>query len=355
VHEDPPRLHRREWFSRGDLTKWTVVLVAGAVVLAGAFGATTWFLNRRSGVPRSDRVIATPVPSLQPSPTAVGGPIVIHGTGDVNLDIGQLGVLRSSFDAPWAGVRDLFKADDITIVNLECAAGEGGAAQDKQYTFRCHHPAYNAMRAAGVEVAGQGNNHSMDFGPQAMLDGITRLRAADVVPVGSGRNAAEANTAHVFETKGKKVAVLGFSAVVPNPTWLAGPSRPGLANGYDIANLQNAVRAAGELSDFVVVSIHMGVERAAQPRASDVARAHALVDAGADIVFGHHAHVLQPLEIYKDRPIFFGLGNFVWPSGGATAVGEAVITPDGRVQACLLPASVRGGRPELNDPGARCA
>ncbi len=328
--------------------------MASAAVLAGAFGATTWFLNRRSDVARSDRVIATPLPSLLPSPTADEGPIVIHGTGDVNLDRGQLGVLRSSFDAPWAGVRDLFKAVDITIVNLECAAGEGGAAQDKQYTFRCHHPAYNAMRAAGVEVAGQGNNHSMDFGPDAMLDGIARLRAAGVIPVGSGRNAAEANTAHVVEIKGKKVAVLGFSAVVPSPTWLAGPARPGLANGYDIANLRSAVRAADEMADFVVVSIHMGVERATQPRAADIARSHALVDAGADVVFGHHAHVLQPLQIYKDRPIFFGLGNFVWPSSGATAVGEAVITPDGRVQACLLPASIRGGRPALNDPSARC-
>jgi poly-gamma-glutamate synthesis protein (capsule biosynthesis protein) len=158
----------------------------------------------------------------------------------------------------------------------------------------------------------------------------------------------------VFEIKGKKVAVLGFSAVVPSPSWLAGPHHPGLANGYDIANLQSAVRAAKAQADYVVVSIHMGVERATQPRASDIARAHALVDAGADVVFGHHAHVLQPLQIYEERPIFFGLGNFVWPSGGQTTVAEAIITPDGRVHACLLPASIRGGRPALNDPAARC-
>ena len=273
----------------------------------------------------------------------------------MNLDIRQLGALRSSFDAPWVGVQDLFRTDDITIVNLECAAGEGGAAQDKEYTFRCHHPAYNAMRAAGVEVAGQGNNHSMDFGPQAMLDGIARLRAADVAPIGSGLNAAQANAAHVVEIRGKKIAVLGFSAVVPSPSWLAGPHHPGLANGYDIANLQSAVRAASALADFVVVTIHMGVEKATQPRASDIARAHALVDAGADVVFGHHTHVLQPLQIYKDRPIFFGLGNFVWPSGGATAVGEVVISPDGSVKACLLPASIRGGRPALSPDAQRCA
>jgi hypothetical protein len=331
---------------------YSIVAIGGLAAVAAGFGGVTWYLNRSENTATSVAVKATPRPT--PTPQAVAGPIVIHGTGDVNLDIGQLGVLRSSFDAPWAGVRELFGSDDMTIVNLECAAGEGGEEQDKEYTFRCHHPAYGAMRAAGVEVAGQGNNHSMDFGPQAMLDGIARLRAADVVPVGSGRNAAEANTAHVVDIKGKKIAVLGFSAVVPSPTWLAGPARPGLANGYDVANLQSAVRAADQLADFVVVSIHMGVERATQPRASDVARAHALVDAGADVVFGHHAHVLQPLEIYKDRPIFFGLGNFVWPSGGATAVGEAVITPDGRVSACLLPASIRGGRPALNDPAARC-
>lgn len=332
-----------------------LLALSALLILLGSFVVTTRVLDEDGATSTPIRAAArtaTPTAALTAAPT--GGPIVIHGAGDVNLDIGQLGLLRSSFDAPWTSIRELFGSDDLTVVNLECAAGEGGTAQDKQYTFRCHHPAYNAMRAAGVEVAGQANNHSMDFGPDAMLDGISRLRTAGLVPVGSGRNTAEANTPHVFDIKGKKVAVLGFSAVVPSPSWLTGPNHPGLANGYDIANLQSAVRAADQQADYVVVSIHMGVERATQPRASDIARAHALVDAGADVVFGHHAHVLQPLQIYKERPIFFGLGNFVWPSGSSTAVGEAIITPDGRVHACLLPAATRGGRPALNDAAVRC-
>ncbi|MEX0873750.1 MAG: CapA family protein [Actinomycetota bacterium] len=325
----------------------------GALVALGAgFGGVTWLLNRPDPSPTPAAAVATASPT--PTPTPLSGPIVIHGTGDVNLDIGQLGLLRTSFDAPWTGVRDLFVSDDLTVVNLECAAGEGGAKQDKQYTFRCHHPAYAAMRSAGVEVANQANNHSMDFGPEPMLDGKVRLRAADVVAVGLGANAAEANAAFVFEIKGKKVAVLGFSAVVPSPSWLAGASHAGLANGYDIANLKSSVQAADEQADFVVATIHMGEEGHTSPRSADIARAHALVDAGADVVFGHHAHVLQPLEFYKGRPIFFGLGNFVWPRNGPTAVGEVTLFPDGRVGACLLPAGISGGRPSLNDPSARC-
>jgi poly-gamma-glutamate synthesis protein (capsule biosynthesis protein) len=173
--------------------------------------------------------------------------------------------------------------------------------------------------------------------------------------VGSGANAAEANAPFVFDIKGKKIAVLGFSAVVPSPSWLAGPAHAGLANGYDIANLQRGVQAAAAQADFVVVSIHMGEESHTSPRSSDIARAHALVDAGADVVFGHHTHVLQPLEFYKGRPIFFGLGNFVWPRNGPTAVGEVIFSPDGRVNACLLPARISGGRPSLIDPNERCA
>jgi poly-gamma-glutamate synthesis protein (capsule biosynthesis protein) len=146
--------------------------------------------------------------------------------------------------------------------------------------------------------------------------------------------------------------LLGFGGVVPAADWLAGAARPGMASGDDTAAMTAAVRAAGEVSDLVFVTVHWGVELDTRPRAEDVARAHAMIDAGADGVFGHHAHRLQPLDSYRGRPIAWGLGNFVWPTlsdaGSRSAMAEFVVEPDGTVSGCLLPVWITSpGRPEL--------
>ncbi len=317
-----------------------IVLAASGLAVAGGYAGVSWYVARPS-----PSLSPGPAPTASPTPSPSGpGRLVVHATGDVNLDPSQLGTARSSFAAPWDGVRDLFGSDDLTIVNLECSPGAGGAEQDKEYTFRCEN-GHQEMRGAGVEVANLGNNHSGDVGPDALLDGLERLRRAGVAPVGAGRDAREANRAAVFDIKGWKVAVLGFGGVVPTPGWFAGANRPGVANGYSIDSMVAAVREADAVADFVFVTIHWGEELDTEPEPDDVGRAHALVDAGADAVFGHHAHRLQPLEFYKERPIAFGLGNFVWPSSARTAIAQVVVSAEGAISACLLPADIGGGKP----------
>ena len=278
---------------------------------------------------------------------------MIHGTGDVLLDPTQLGALADGYDAPWTGVRDLFRSDALSVVNLECSPGGGGAPEEKEFVFRCA-DGFEEMSDNGVDVANLGNNHAGDHGKQPLLDGRAALLRAGVVPVGAGTNEAHANEAALFERNGKTIAVLGFGGVVPSPTWIAKANSPGVADGYDTASMARAVRAAAAIADIVVVSIHWGAELDTLPRGDDVDRARAMIDAGADAIFGHHAHVLQPLEFYAGRPIFFGLGNFVWPRGGPTAVAEVVFDPDGDIEACLLPGTISGGRPAVSVENA-CA
>lgn len=288
-----------------------------------------------------------------PSPASLE-PIVVHGTGDVNLDPNDLGLLATSYDAPWTGVRELFRSDDVSVVNLECAAGEGGAkVPDKQFNFRCAR-GFEAMRRNGVDVANQANNHGLDYGPEAMLNGRVSLSRAGIVPVGVGHDVDEANQPAVFNVRGRTIAVLGFGGVIPFPNWLATEDRPGMADGDDIDSMVAAVKAADEIADYVFVSIHWGAERETEPQPGDVARAHAMIDAGADGIFGHHAHRLQPMEVYEGRPIFYGLGNFVWGRPGPTAVAEVVIEPEGKIIGCMLPGRTIGGRPVLDDPAKRC-
>lgn len=301
---------------------------------------------------------AAPSPS---SPEATGPPpargrLVIHGTGDVNLDPGSIPALRAKgYAHAWTGLSGLFTRDDLTVVNLECAASTLGAPVPKAFNFRCDPAALPAMRAAGVDVANIANNHGGDYGSQALLDSRANLLRAGIAPVGAGENAAVANTPALFASNGWTIAVLGFSGVVPSGDWLAGPAHPGMANGYDIASMTAAIRAADQLADLVLVTIHWGQELDTQPRPEDVTRAHAMIDAGADGIFGHHTHRLQPLGWHRDRPIAWGLGNFVWPTlsaaGSQTAVAEFVVEPDGSVKACLLPAVIASpGHPVLTQP-----
>ena len=270
----------------------------------------------------------------------------MHATGDVLLDPALVGLLAASRSAPWTAVTQTFRHDDVTIVNLECTPGTGGAPEVKQYTFRCADgPAQSAMHAAGVDVANLGNNHTQDFGPAAMLDGRARLLRAGLAPVGAGHDAAEANAPAIFARGGHTVAVVGFSRVVPYARWTAKDNHPGVASGYSIPSMVAAVHEARARADLVFATIHWGEEGKTVPLQEDVERAHALIDAGATAVFGHHAHVLQPLEFYKGRPIFYGLANFVWPQNGPSGIAEVRVSSKGAISACLLPVTLTNGRP----------
>ena len=153
--------------------------------------------------------------------------------------------------------------------------------------------------------------------------------------------------------KGWKIAVLGFDEVLNLPLdAVAGAHRPGTAAGHDFSLMVRAVKETSREVDIVVVMIHWGVELDTRPREYQVSEGHRLVDAGADIVFGAHSHRLQPFLVYKDRPIFWSLGNLVWPNfsveGSTTAVAEVTITREGRIVGRLLPAFITApGHPEL--------
>ncbi|MEM7271957.1 MAG: CapA family protein [Actinomycetota bacterium] len=287
--------------------------------------------------------------------------IVINGVGDVNVDpnyIPALGI--EGYDHAWSGLGGLFTEDDLTVINLECPISDPGvgAPVSKQFVFRCDPAALSSMVAAGVEVANQGNNHVLDHGVDAMLASIDNLRAAGIAPVGAGRDAAAAAEAARFERAGWTIAVVGFGGVVPGASWIATDDRAGMADGDTVETMVAAVEAAAATADLVVVTIHWGVELQSGPPPADVIRAEAMIDAGADAIFGHHPHRLNALDFYRDRPIFWSLGNFVWPrlsaAGSDTAVAQVVVEPDGSIGACLLDVTiVSNGRPTLDDPTIR--
>jgi poly-gamma-glutamate capsule biosynthesis protein CapA/YwtB (metallophosphatase superfamily) len=287
-----------------------------------------------------------------PGPPA-RGTLVIHGTGDVSLDPSQIPAFRThGYTWAWSGLGGLFRSDDLTVVNLECPATDVVDPQPKAFAIRCDPQALPAARLAGVDVANQANNHAYDDGPSGLVDSLTSIRAAGLVAVGAGTDQSEALRAASLQIGGWTVAVLGIDEVLDPVDEVAGPDKPGTAAGHDFALALQAVRDAAVSSDLVVVMIHWGVELDARPRLYQVEQAHRMIDAGADVIFGSHPHRLQPMETYRGRPIFYSLGNLVWPrlttATRVTAIAEVVVTPDGAIRTRLLPVEiVSDGHPVL--------
>lgn len=287
------------------------------------------------------------------------GTLVIHATGDVSLDPSQIRAFRThGYGWAWSGLDDLFRNDDLTLVNLECPATDVVEPVSKAFTIRCDPDALPEARDAGVDVVSQANNHAFDEGPSGLVDSLSAIRTAGLVPVGAGADREEALRAPIFQTGGWRVAILGVDQVVDPPEEVAGTDEPGTAVGHDFAMAIRAVREAAASSDLVMVMIHWGIELDAHPRAYQVKQAHRLIDAGADVILGAHAHRLQPMEIYRGRPIYYCLGNFVWPrltlEQRTTAVAEITVGSSGTFRARLLPAEiVSPGHPVLDRDSRR--
>ena len=350
------------------------VVVVGALAGLSAYallgpgqdvmGSSTTALAQAVSTMESTTTISTPRTTTAPLTTTSTHPprgwLVIQGTGDVNLDTGYIPALAAEgWDHAWSGLDGLFLEDHLTVINLECAPSDLGSPEPKEFVFRCPSDALPSLAANGIEVANLGNNHSGDYGKEAMVDGRANLLASGVAPVGAGSDIDEAGAPALIEVEGWTIAVVGFGGVFPNDAWVASDDTAGMRNGDDIPSMVAAVEAAAAQADLVVVTIHWGVELDNTPRPEDVERAQAMIDAGADIIFGHHPHRLQPLDVIDGRPVFWSLGNFVWPNfsraGSITAVARAVVSPDGTIEGCLIPALIEDpGHPVLTgEPSCR--
>lgn len=279
--------------------------------------------------------------SATPSPSGAREKIVIQGGGDVSLDPAFLPVLRSKgFAWAWSGLGSVFRDDDLSIVNLECPATTVEAPAARTPVFRCSPEALSTTRAAGIDVANQANEHVFDQGTEGFLDSLRRLRAAGIAPVGAGSNSSSAITPAVFERGGWKIAVVGIGQVT---TQAATSSSPGTA-GLDFASALAGIRAAAQTADIVVVTVHWGSDGDTQPRSLQVEQAKQMVAAGADVIFGHHSHRLQPLRIVDGTPVFFSLGNLVWAafSDGSTTtgIGRVAISAEGKIEASIVPVRI---------------
>ncbi|CAN5458387.1 hypothetical protein BH23ACT9_BH23ACT9_23660 [soil metagenome] len=277
-------------------------------------------------------------------------PITIAFAGDIHGEppIDQL--LRRG-DNPLEGVADLLGDADLAVVNLETAVGTLGRPADKTYTFQADPALATALADAGVDVVTLANNHALDYGIEAADETRAVVEGEGMAVVGYGRDAEDAYAAHVVDIGGRTVAVVGLSRVLPVIDWAAEANRPGMASAYDTGAAVEAVRAASALADHVVVTIHWGQERWVCPNADQVSLARALSNAGADVIAGHHPHVLQGLVTFQDTLIAYSVGNFVFyartPATRQSGVLTVTLGGGGVEDHLWSPAVIDGqGRPQ---------
>lgn len=233
--------------------------------------------------------------------------------GDVMLSRRVAEKMRlNGFDYPFEKMKDFLMGGDLVFGNLETPITAGRDIRTGEMIFRADAGSELALKNAGFAVLSLANNHTPNFGAAGLRETFRRLRAAGIAYAGAGENEAEALTPAYVEAGGLRFAFLAFndSDVVP-PSYGAGDGRPGTAL-MDIPKMTAAVAGAKKEAALVIVSMHSGVEYAAVPNARQTAFARAAVEAGAEMVIGHHPHVVQTAEKYRGKWIFYSLGNFVF-------------------------------------------
>lgn len=321
----------------GDWRRWQVDHLTGHWLGLDRSGCPATGANAPVMLDQGDDLrgcVASPRPSpaerawvtrrhLAPLAAAFGGDV--HGEGRVAQH------LRAGGN-PLAAAAPLLASADLAVVNLETAVGTRGRPQPgKTFTFRAPPALLPALAGAGVDVVSLANNHALDYGVDALLETIDRARAAGLEVTGAGRDSAEAYAPALVEVGRRTVAVVGLSRVLP-AGWAAGPSRPGVASAHDVGAAVRAVEEADPRADLVVVAIHWGVEGATCPAAHQLDLASRLVAAGADVIAGHHPHVLQGIERQDSALVAYSLGNFVWyhSRSPSNRTGVWTVTLDGR-------------------------
>ncbi|MGE5678364.1 MAG: CapA family protein [Pseudomonadota bacterium] len=281
--------------------------------------------------------------------------LVLSFAGDIMFDKSVAGYIKAKGgDYIFQGYEVYFKGSDIVFGNLETAiSGKGEPNIDKEYNFRSSQDIIPYLKKYNFTALSIANNHAMDFGRTAFVDGLKALGENGISYGGGGMNKKEAVDGVIIERKGMKIGFIAFSGVIPDVDWYAGQKRSGMIGSYKVhePEVLGAVSGLASRCDLLVVSVHWGKEGTKVPGAREVELGHKLVDAGADVVMGHHPHIVQGFEKYKDKLIMYSLGNFIFTTSHTALPNKTLLATvrfdrSGRIKSVeAVPGIIKSGRP----------
>ncbi len=340
-------------------------LLLSAVFLCGCAEKKTQVNTLPQGV------LITDEPSVKPAETAEittavitvpettapqpSGTVKIAFAGDTTQsDVFAEATSWRSMKYPFEDVNGIFSEADISFVNLETCVSDRGESEKKEgYGFQTLPEYLQVYTEAGIDIVSVANNHVRDFGMDALDDTFKNLTNNGIAYIGAGQNITEAEKMVVYEVNGVKLGFTALNMINMDPTWYARNDHAGIncVDFADCGEYLNLISEYDKQCDVLFVSVHWGIEYTNAITEEQEQFGHLLCDSGADIILGHHSHVLQPVEYYNGSMIFYSLGNFLFykmdDEAGKTAVFEIEIDKNGFVSGKLSPVFISNCKSNL--------
>ena len=240
--------------------------------------------------------------------------LVITLTGDILLDRGvRHAIDKQGIDQLFSvGIDSMLQASDLVVGNLECPATQIKAPVFKQYIFRAEPEWLSDLKRHGITHLNLANNHSIDQGREGLMDTYQNIQKTGIVPFGAGRNMQEAIQPVLLSNSPRRVwLVASLQLALENYAHL--PDHPCVSQqSIDALCRQIAQLRQDDPTCYIIISLHWGWENHVEVVPRQRYDAHQLIDAGADCLVCHHTHTRQPMENYRGKPIYYGLGNFIF-------------------------------------------
>jgi len=223
-------------------------------------------------------------------------PITIIAVGDIMLGraVNARMQKNNDFISPFILTVDYLKSADLTFGNLESPFFDNCPITNTGMVFCADYKAVEGLKSAGFDVLNLANNHIYNYGETGLNQTITLLNNNSIHPVGSLNS--HLNDIYHLSIKGTKLAFIGYN----------------LLSSYKLEEIKKEVGQTKKRVDILILSLHWGNEYQTLPSTAQKEIAHQLVDSGADLIVGHHPHVIQPTEEYNSKLILYSLGNFVF-------------------------------------------
>jgi len=254
--------------------------------------------------------------------------IYLYLTGDIMLDRGVEYSMRQekNWNWPFLKIKDDLEKADILFGNLESQISNKGYKVGSIYSFRADPKAIETLKYGGFDILSLANNHSLDYTKAALEDSMNRLEKADIDYTGAGFNEEEAFSPKIIKRKGTKIAFLAYTNF-GSKYYKATENSSGIAyiDWSTLKRIEDDIKKAKAVADIVVVSLHAGNEYDKEPSSFQKEFSKKAIKSGADIIAGHHTHVIQRDEKYKDGWIFYSLGNFVFDQSFSKETSQAKV------------------------------
>ena len=261
--------------------------------------------------------------------------------GDTSIDSEFADFARSrSVDYPWAEISEVMNAADIAIVNLETCVSERGTSEKREgYGFRTPPEMLEGFKNAGIDAVNLANNHTRDFGYDALTDTFAHLKNYGIGYFGAGQDYDDASGLLIIERDGVKIGFTGANRVYLTPDCAAKEEHAGInqIGDPDSESTKAYIDRLYEYDtqcDVLIVFLHAGTEEVFDVTSYQKEMSRKFIDAGADIVVGGHSHTLQPIEFYEGKPIIYSIGNLIFwhiddDIDGLTAIFDIEVDKNG--------------------------